>query len=128
MSCHKSHLDYLLVGYLAFVNQMAIPYMAAGKNLSFWPVGPVLRNAGGFFIRRTFKGLGLYPHVFAAYLKVLVKEKVNINFYIEGGRSRTGKLLPPRVGMLAFLLQSVKEGSVKDLTFVPTFVGYDQDT
>lgn len=126
VSCHKSHLDYLLVGYLAFINQMAIPYMAAGKNLSFWPVGPLLRNAGAFFIRRTFKGLGLYPHVFAAYLKVLVKEKININFYIEGGRSRTGKLLPPRVGMLAFLLQSVKEGSVKDLTFVPTFVGYDQ--
>jgi len=126
VSCHKSHLDYLLVGYLSFINQMAIPYMAAGKNLSFWPVGPLLRNAGAFFIRRTFKGMGLYPHVFAAYLKVLVKEKININFYIEGGRSRTGKLLPPRVGMLAFLLQSVKEGSVKDLTFVPTFVGYDQ--
>ncbi len=126
VSCHKSHLDYLLVGYLSFINQMAIPYMAAGKNLSFWPVGPLLRNAGAFFIRRTFKGLGLYPHVFAAYLKVLVKEKININFYIEGGRSRTGKLLPPRVGMLAFLLQTVKEGSVKDLTFVPTFVGYDQ--
>ncbi len=126
VSCHKSHLDYLLVGYLSFINQMAIPYMAAGKNLSFWPVGPLLRNAGAFFIRRTFKGLGLYPHVFAAYLKVLVKEKININFYIEGGRSRTGKLLPPRVGMLAFLLQSVKEGSVKDLTFVPTYVDYDQ--
>ncbi|MFH1116470.1 MAG: 1-acyl-sn-glycerol-3-phosphate acyltransferase [Pseudomonadota bacterium] len=126
VSCHKSHLDYLLVGYLSFINQMAIPYMAAGKNLSFWPVGPLLRNAGAFFIRRTFKGLGLYPHVFAAYLKVLVKEKININFYIEGGRSRTGKLLPPRVGMLAFLLQTVKEGSVKDLTFVPTFVDYDQ--
>lgn len=126
VSCHKSHLDYLLVGYLSFINQMAIPYMAAGKNLSFWPVGPILRNAGAFFIRRTFKGLGLYPHVFAAYLKVLVKEKVNINFYIEGARSRTGKLLPPRVGMLAFLLQAVKEGSVKDLTFVPTYVGYDQ--
>lgn len=126
VSCHKSHLDYLLVGYLSFVNQMAIPYMAAGKNLSFWPVGPLLRNAGAFFIRRSFKGLGLYPHVFAAYLKVLVKENVNINFYIEGGRSRTGKLLPPRLGMLSFLLQSVKEGSISDLTFVPTFVGYDQ--
>ncbi|MBM3300027.1 MAG: 1-acyl-sn-glycerol-3-phosphate acyltransferase, partial [Deltaproteobacteria bacterium] len=126
VSCHKSHLDYLIIGYLSFINRMAIPYMAAGKNLSFWPVGPLLRNAGAFFIRRSFKGLGLYPHVFAAYLKVLVKEKLNINFYIEGGRSRTGKLLPPRVGMLGFLLQAVREGSVDDLTFVPTFVGYDQ--
>ncbi len=126
VSCHKSHIDYLLVGFLSFVNQMAIPYMAAGKNLSFWPVGPILRNAGAFFLRRSFKGLGLYPHVFAAYLKVLIKEHININFYIEGGRSRTGKLLPPRLGLLAFLLQSVKEEGVNDLTFVPTFVGYDQ--
>jgi len=126
VSCHKSHFDYLLIGFLSFINQMAIPYMAAGRNLSFWPVGPILRNAGAFFIRRSFKGLSLYPHVFAAYLRVLVKEKININFYIEGGRSRTGKLLPPRVGMLAFLLQTLEEGAVDDLIFVPTFIGYDQ--
>jgi len=126
VSCHKSHLDYLMIGFLCFVNQMAIPFMAAGKNLSFWPVGPILRNAGAFFIRRSFRGLALYPQVFAAYLKVLVSEKVNINFYIEGGRSRTGKLLQPKVGMLAFLLQTIEERSVDDLLFVPTFVGYDQ--
>jgi len=100
--------------------------MAAGKNLSFWPVGPVLRNAGAFFIRRTFRGLGLYTHVFSAYLKVLIRENININFYIEGGRSRTGKLIAPRVGMLAFLLQTIEEGDVQDLNFVPTFVGYEQ--
>jgi len=125
-SCHKSHFDYLIVGYISFINQMSVPHMAAGKNLSFWPVGPILRNGGAFFLRRSFKGLALYTHVFAAYLKVLVNEKVNINFYIEGGRSRTGKLLPPRVGMLAFLVQAVEEGAVEDLSFVPTFVGYDQ--
>jgi glycerol-3-phosphate O-acyltransferase len=124
--CHKSHFDYLLIGYLAFINQMAVPYMAAGKNLAFWPVGRLLRNGGAFFLRRSFKGLGLYTHVFAAYVRSLVKEKVSINVYIEGGRSRTGKLLQPRVGMLAFLLQAVEEGAVEDLTFVPTFIGYDQ--
>ncbi len=130
VSCHKSHLDYLVIGYLSFVNQMAIPYMAAGKNLSFWPVGPILRNAGAFFIRRSFQKLGsltrLYTRVFEAYLRVLLSEKININFYIEGGRSRTGKLLPPRVGMLSFLLQAVDEGYVDDLAFVPSFVAYDQ--
>jgi glycerol-3-phosphate O-acyltransferase len=126
VSCHKSHFDYLVVGFLSFINQMTIPHMAAGKNLSFWPVGPVLRHGGGFFIRRSFRGLALYPQVFAAYLKVLVNEKTNINFYIEGGRSRTGKFLAPRLGMLAFLLQAVDEGAVEDLTFVPTFIGYDQ--
>jgi glycerol-3-phosphate O-acyltransferase len=126
VSCHKSHFDYLLIGFFSFINQMAIPYMAAGKNLSFWPVGPILRHAGAFFIRRSFKGMSLYTHVFAAYLKVLVKEKVNMNFYIEGGRSRTGKLLPPRLGMLSFLLQTIHEHAVEDLCFVPVFVGYDQ--
>jgi glycerol-3-phosphate O-acyltransferase len=126
VSCHKSHFDYLLIGFLSFINQMAVPYMAAGKNLSFWPIGPLLRHGGAFFLRRSFKGLGLYTHVFAAYVKALVREKVNINFYIEGGRSRTGKLMPPRVGMLAFLLQAVEEGAVEDLTFVPCFIGYDQ--
>jgi len=124
--CHKSHFDGLLVGYFAFVNQMAVPYIAAGKNLAFWPVGSLLRNVGAFFIRRSFTGLVLYTHVFAAYLKVLVKEKININFYIEGGRSRTGKLLPPRVGMLTFLVRTIEQGAVDDLQFVPTFVGYDQ--
>jgi glycerol-3-phosphate O-acyltransferase len=124
--CHKSHFDYLLMGFLCFINRMAVPYFAAGKNLSFWPVGPLLRNGGAFFLRRTFRGLDLYTHVFAAYLKVLVKEKANIIFYIEGGRSRTGKLLPPKVGLLSFLLQTVEEGAVEDLTFVPAFIGYDQ--
>jgi glycerol-3-phosphate O-acyltransferase len=126
VSCHKSHFDYLLVGYFSFINQMAIPYMAAGKNLSFWPIGVILRRGGAFFIRRTFRGLGLYTYVFTAYLKVLVREKVNINFYIEGARSRTGKLTPPRMGMLAFLLQTIEEGAVPDLTFVPTYMGYDR--
>jgi glycerol-3-phosphate O-acyltransferase len=126
VSCHKSHFDYLLIGFLSFINQMPVPYMAAGKNLSFWPVGSLLRAGGAFFLRRSFKGLGLYTHVFSAYVKALVKEKVNINFYIEGGRSRTGKLMPPRVGMLTFLLQAVEEGAVEDLNFVPVFIGYDQ--
>ena len=124
--CHKSHFDYLLLGFLCFINDMAVPYFAAGKNLSFWPVGPLLRNGGAFFLRRTFRGLDLYTHVFAAYLKVLVKEKANIIFYLEGGRSRTGILLTPKVGLLTFLLQTVEEGAVDDLTFVPTFIGYDQ--
>lgn len=126
VSSHKSHFDYLIIGYHAFVNQMAIPHIAAGRNLYFWPLGPMMRRTGAFFLRRSFKGLRLYPKVFAAYVRVLVKEKFNINFYIEGGRSRTGKFLPPRTGLLAFLLQTVEEGAVQDLLFVPTFVGYDR--
>ena len=126
VSCHKSHFDYLLVGVQCFMNNMAIPLMAAGQNLAFWPVGPILRHGAAFFLRRTFKGLGMYADVFAAYVKALVKDHTNIKFFIEGGRSRTGKLLPPKVGLLGFLLQAIDEGAVRDLAFVPTFVGYDQ--
>ncbi|MGO8822316.1 MAG: 1-acyl-sn-glycerol-3-phosphate acyltransferase [Desulfomonilaceae bacterium] len=126
VSCHKSHLDYLVIGYILFTNQMPLPFMAAGKNLSFWPIGHILRQGGAFFIRRSFKGLLLYTRAFASYVQVLVKEKININFYIEGGRSRTGKFLPPKVGMLGFLLDTVFDGIVDDLTFIPTFAGYDR--
>jgi glycerol-3-phosphate O-acyltransferase len=126
VSCHKSHFDYLLVGVLCFMNNMAIPLMAAGQNLAFWPVGPILRHGAAFFLRRTFKGLRMYGEVFAAYVKGLVKDHTNIKFFIEGGRSRTGKLLPPKVGLLGFLLQAIDEKAVPDLAFVPTFVGYDQ--
>lgn len=124
--CHKSHFDYLVIPFLTFINNMAVPNMAAGKNLAFWPLGPLLRRGGAFFLRRSFKGMGLYTNVFAAYLKVLVREKYAMKFYMEGGRSRTGKLMPPRVGMLTFLVRAVEDGTVHDLTFVPTFLGYDR--
>ncbi|MCA1961791.1 MAG: 1-acyl-sn-glycerol-3-phosphate acyltransferase [Desulfomonile sp.] len=125
VQCHKSHFDYLVSGFMLFINQMAVPLFAAGKNLSFWPVGPLLRYAGAFFMRRTFQGNKLYTEVFAAYVKAIVEEQYNIIFYIEGGRSRTGKLLQPRLGLLTFLLRPVESGSLKDLCFVPTFIGYD---
>jgi glycerol-3-phosphate O-acyltransferase len=126
VSCHKSHFDYMLVGVLCFMHNMAIPLMAAGQNLAFWPVGPILRHGAAFFLRRTFKGLRMYGEVFSAYVKVLVKDNTNIKFFIEGGRSRTGKLLPPKVGLLSFLLQAIDERAVPDLAFVPTYIGYDQ--
>ncbi len=126
VSSHKSHFDYLFLGYLSFIHQMTVPFMAAGKNLSFWPIGPILRSGGAFFLRRSLKGLELYTKVFAAYVKVLVREKTNLNFYIEGGRSRTGKLLAPKLGLLSFLLDVAFDGEFEDLTFVPCYVGYDQ--
>ena len=124
--CHKSHFDYLVMPYFTFTHQMPVPLIAAGKNLSFWPLGPLLRRGAAFFIRRSFKGLDLYTYVFEAYLKVLVREGFNIMFYMEGGRSRTGKLLAPRLGMLSFLLRTVRERAVHDLTFIPVFMGYEQ--
>ncbi|MGE0085030.1 MAG: 1-acyl-sn-glycerol-3-phosphate acyltransferase [Desulfococcaceae bacterium] len=124
--CHKSHIDYLVLSYLMYNNDMPCPHIAAGKNLSFWPLGPIFRHAGAFFIRRTFKGAVLYSRVFSEYVFKLLEEGFNIEFFIEGGRSRTGKLLQPKLGFLSILLNAFKTGACEDLIFVPVFIGYDR--
>ncbi len=124
--CHKSHLDYLILSYVFHNNHMPCPHIAAGKNLSFWPLGPIFRSGGAFFIRRTFKGAILYSKVFAAYVEKLLSEGFNIEFFIEGGRSRSGKILMPKLGMLSLLINGCKKGACDDLIFVPIFIGYDR--
>ncbi len=124
--CHKSHLDYLLLPYVMFKNNMPCPHTAAGKNLSFWPLGPIFRGAGAFFLRRTFKGAELYARIFAAYIEKLLYEGFNIKIYIEGGRSRTGKVLPPKTGGLSMIIRAFLSGACEDLYFVPIYVGYDR--
>ena len=124
--CHKSHLDYLLLSYLMFKNNMPCPHIAAGKNLSFWPLGPIFRSGGAFFLRRTFKGLPLYSKIFAAYIEKLLVEGFNLEFFIEGGRSRTGKLLSPKLGFLSMIIKAHRNQACEDLIFIPTYVGYDR--
>lgn len=124
--CHKSHIDYLIMSYVLFRNNLYCPYVAAGKNLSFWPLGPLFRRGGAFFIRRSFKGLKFYAEVFALYVKTMVQLGNNIEFFIEGGRSRTGKMVLPKLGLLAILIQAVEEGFCDDLVFVPTAICYDR--
>lgn len=124
--CHKSHLDYLLLPYVMLKNNMPCPHIAAGKNLAFWPLGPLFRGGGAFFLRRTFKGSPLYTKIFAAYLEKLLFEGFNIKIFIEGGRSRTGKLLAPKPGGLAMLINAYQNGACNNLYFVPIFIGYDR--
>lgn len=124
--CHKSHLDYLLLSYVMFKHNMPCPHVAAGKNLSFWPLGPIFRGGGAFFLRRTFKGAKLYSRIFAAYIEKLLYEGFNIEFFIEGARSRTGKLLSPKLGLLSMLIKAHKNKACEDLIFVPIYVGYDR--
>ncbi len=124
--CHKSHLDYLLLSYVMFKNNMPCPQIAAGKNLSFWPLGPIFRGGGAFFLRRTFKGDPLYSKIFSVYIEKLLSQGFNIEFFIEGGRSRTGKLLSPRFGLLSMLINAHKNRACEDLLFAPVYVGYDR--
>jgi len=124
--CHKSHIDYLILSYIMYHNNMPCPLIAAGKNLSFWPLGPIFRGGGAFFLRRTFKGQVVYSKVFSEYVKTILKEGFNIEFFIEGGRSRTGKLNLAKLGLLSIILDAYKSNVCPDLYFVPIYIGYDR--
>ena len=124
--CHKSHIDYLILSYMLYHNNMPVPLVAAGKNLSFWPIGSLFRSGGAFFIRRSFRGAVLYSKVFAEYIHKLLEEGYNIEQFIEGGRSRTGKLLMPKLGLLSILLNAFKNGACKEMIVVPIYIGYDR--
>ncbi len=123
---HKSHVDYLVLSQLCLRHKVPLPHIAAGVNLSFWPMGPIFRHSGAFFLRRSFKGQDLYPLVFRTYLRYVMKEGFPIEFFIEGTRSRTGKLLGPRYGILSWLFQAFLEGTGEDLQFIPISIDYEK--
>ena len=124
--CHKSHIDYLILDYLLYQKNMQVPHIAAGKNLSFWPMGPLFRSGGAFFLRRSFRGAVLYARVFAEYIHKLLEEGFHIEQFIEGGRSRTGKVLLPKLGLLSILINAYKNGACEDMIIVPIYIGYDR--
>ena len=124
--CHKSHVDYLMLPYLMYIKNMPVPLIAAGKNMFFWPMGPIFRSLGAFSLRRTFKGNVLYAKVFGEYIHKILQEGFNLKVFIEGTRSRTGKLIMPKLGFLSILLSAYKNGACEDLVFAPVYIGYDQ--
>ncbi len=123
--CHRSHMDYLLLSYVILQEGMVMPRIAAGINLNFWPAGSVFRKGGAFFIRRSFGGNRLYSTIFREYLGLLFERGYSVKYYTEGGRSRTGKVLPPKTGMLAMTIQSLLRGIDRPLTLVPVYLGYE---
>src|SRR5581483_433317 len=122
--CHRSHFDYMVLSYIFRENFLSPPHIAAGINLAFWPVSWFLRGAGAFFIRRTFEDNDLYKLVFHRYLEVMIREGYTLEFFIEGGRSRTGKILTPKLGMLAGIVRSFLQGARSDLYLVPVSIHY----
>ncbi|MGB2078638.1 MAG: glycerol-3-phosphate 1-O-acyltransferase PlsB [Vibrio sp.] len=123
--CHRSHMDYLLLSYVLHHEGMVPPHIAAGVNLNFFPAGPIFRRGGAFFIRRTFKGNKLYSTIFREYLSELFTKGYSVEFFSEGGRSRTGRLLQPKTGMLAMTVQTMMRGLNRPVTLVPVYVGYE---
>lgn len=124
--CHRSHIDYLLLSFVIYKRGMMVPYIAAGDNLNIPFVGQLLRGGGAFFIRRSFKGNALYTTVFKEYLYNILSRNTPLEYFIEGGRSRTGRLLPPKTGMLAMTLHGHLRGRAKPIVFLPTYIGYER--
>ena len=123
---HRSHIDYVIVSYGVYLQGIVPPLVAAGNNLSFWPMGWMFRKSGAFFIRRTFKGLDLYPHVFKEYLFSLMRKARHMEFFVEGGRSRDGYLRPPKLGFLNMILDALNHDIIPEVYFVPISINYDR--
>lgn len=123
--CHRSHMDYLLLSYVLYHEGMVPPHIAAGINLNFFPAGPIFRRGGAFFLRRSFKGNKLYSTIFREYLADLFSKGYAVEYFSEGGRSRTGRLLPAKTGMLAMTIQAMLRGLNRPVTLVPVYIGYE---
>ena len=122
---HLSHADYLIISYILSKNNIQTPHVAAGDNLSFWPLGAFLRRSGAYFIPRSLKGNVVYKALLASYLKLLVHEGYLQEFYIEGGRSRTGRLRYPKIGMIKLLSEAADDAN-KPVHLVPLSITYDE--
>jgi glycerol-3-phosphate O-acyltransferase len=123
---HRSHLDYLVFSLAFYTHGLIPPHIAAGENLSFWPMGPIFRRSGAFFIRRAIRGDSLYAAVLRQYVRKLLKDGYWVEFFIEGTRSRSGKALSPRQGMLSMVMDAVASGAASNAHVVPASVTYER--
>lgn len=124
--CHRSHIDYLLLSYILYTQGFSLPHIAAGVNLNLPVVGGLLRRGGAFFLRRSFAGNPLYATVFNAYLAEILQRGHSLEYFVEGGRSRTGRLLPPKGGMLAMTVHAFLRDTQTPVVFVPVYFGYER--
>lgn len=126
MPTHKSNLDHLILQYALHENGLPPNHTAGGINMNFFPVGPLVRRSGVFFIRRSFKDNEIYKFVLRQYVDYLIEKRFSLEWYIEGGRSRSGKMLPPRFGMLAYVVDAYRRGKGDDVVLIPVSIAYDQ--
>jgi glycerol-3-phosphate O-acyltransferase len=124
--CHRSHIDYLLLSYVLYKNGLMPPHIAAGINLNMPIIGPILRRGGAFFMRRSFRDNPLYATVFNEYMHVMFSRGYSVEYFVEGGRSRTGRMLQPRPGMLSMTVRSFLRNHRKPIVFIPVYFGYEK--
>jgi hypothetical protein len=126
LPCHRSHVDYVSLQIICYRLGLALPTVVAGDNLNFPVVGSFLQHAGAMWIRRSFGDDQLYTTLVQAYIDTLMQCGYNLECFVEGGRSRTGKLLPPKFGILSYMLDSVASGRVEDAIICPVSTQYDK--
>ena len=126
LPCHRSHVDYVSLQLICYRLGLALPTVVAGDNLNFPVVGSFLQHAGAMWIRRSFGDDQLYTTLVQSYMDTLLQNGYNFECFVEGGRSRTGKLLQPKFGILSFLLESVLSGRVEDAVVCPVSTQYDK--
>ncbi len=123
---HKSHIDYLIISQIFYKYDLGLPFIASGDNLILPIIGWIFRHSGAFFIRRSFGDDILYKTIFAEYIHQVITEGYTIEFFIEGGRSRTGKLRGPRMGFLTTATEVVFDGQIEDIHIVPISIDYEK--
>jgi len=124
--CHRSHMDYMLLSYILYHRGFVPPHIAAGVNLNMPLIGPLLRRGGAFFLRRSFRSQPLYAAVFNQYVTLILDRGVALEYFIEGTRSRTGRLLPPRAGMLSITVRAFLRNPGRPILFQPVYIGYER--
>jgi glycerol-3-phosphate O-acyltransferase len=123
---HKSNLDHAVLQSMLHENGLPPTHTAGGINMNFFPIGPLVRRSGVFFIRRSFKDNAVYKFVLHHYIDYLIEKRFSLEWYLEGGRSRPGKLLPPHFGLLAYVVDAYRRGKSEDIYLLPVSIAYDQ--
>uniref|UniRef100_A0A8C7G7M2 Glyceronephosphate O-acyltransferase n=1 Tax=Oncorhynchus kisutch TaxID=8019 RepID=A0A8C7G7M2_ONCKI len=125
---HRSYMDFLLMSYILYTYDLALPVIAAGMDfMGMKFVGEMLRMSGAFFIRRSFGGDKLYWAVFSEYVKTMLRNGfAPIEFFLEGTRSRTCKSLTPKLGLLNIVIEPFFKGEVFDVNLVPVSISYER--
>lgn len=126
LPCHQSHLDYIVLSFLLYREGLAIPHIAAGENLDLPLLGRILRQCGAFFIRRSFRDDDLYRNIITQYLRQILSRGHPLEFFLEGARSRTGFLMPARLGMMQVTLSAAQMPPARPIALVPVRFGFER--
>lgn len=119
---HRSHLDYILISFILYMNNIKPPLVAAGDNLNITFFGQLLRGLGAFFIKRRSEPNGTPPNMYQAIMRSYITENLragnSLEFFMEGGRTRSGKVVMPKFGLLSIVVDALRQGKISFIYFI----------